>query len=208
MVARWRRWARAIKRDVVALHLAARDPRVPWRAKLVAACVAAYALSPVDLIPDVVPVLGYLDDLVIVPLGILLAARLVPPELMTELRAEADRRGGRRTSRSGLVAIVGLWIALAILAAWRLAGLVSRWRAVPARERPAPAGQATLAAVVPKRSVTRSPGPFSPKERPIPCSRAIAATLASPSPLPGVERLASSRTKRFKARSRNAPGMP
>jgi len=136
MVARWRRWARAIERDVVALHLAARDPRVPWRAKLVAACVAAYALSPVDLIPDFVPVLGYLDDLVIVPLGILLAVRLVPPEVMAELRAEADRRGTRPAGRVGLALVVSAWVALALLAAWWLAGPVPE--AAPGRDGVAP----------------------------------------------------------------------
>lgn len=88
-------WARTIKRDVVALWLAARDPRVPWHAKAVAGMVAAYALSPIDLIPDFIPVLGYLDDIVIVPLGILLAVRLIPGEVMADLRraAEAKERG-------------------------------------------------------------------------------------------------------------------
>lgn len=89
---RLRHWARTIKRDVVALYLAARDPRVPWYAKAVAACVAAYALSPIDLIPDFIPVLGYLDDVIIVPLGILLTVRLVPAHVMAELRGEAETR--------------------------------------------------------------------------------------------------------------------
>lgn len=79
-----RQWARAIKRDVVALWIAARDPRTPIAAKIVASVVAAYALSPIDLIPDFIPVLGYLDDLVVVPLGILLAVRLIPTALMAE----------------------------------------------------------------------------------------------------------------------------
>src|ERR1700742_411421 len=83
------RWARAIKRDAHALYLAARDPRVPWYAKALALAVAAYALSPIDLIPDFVPVLGYLDDLIIVPLGIALVVWLVPPEVMAEHRASA-----------------------------------------------------------------------------------------------------------------------
>ena len=81
MLERLRDWTRRARRDVVALHLAARDPRVPWLAKAVVTCVAAYALSPIDLIPDLVPVPGYLDDLVVVPLGVLLAIRLVPPDL-------------------------------------------------------------------------------------------------------------------------------
>jgi uncharacterized membrane protein YkvA (DUF1232 family) len=92
---RLRRWARTVTRDVVALHLTARDPRVPWPAKAVAARVAAHALSPIDLIPDFVPVLGHLDDLVVVPLGILLAVKLVPPDLMAEFRGR--RAGGART---------------------------------------------------------------------------------------------------------------
>jgi uncharacterized membrane protein YkvA (DUF1232 family) len=90
-----RKWARAIVRDVHALYLAARDPRVPWYAKGIALAVAAYALSPIDLIPDFIPVLGQLDDAVIVPLGILLAVRLIPRELMAEFRAAADRAGSR-----------------------------------------------------------------------------------------------------------------
>lgn len=105
-----RRWARAIKRDVVALYFAARDPRVPWYAKAVAACVAAYALSPIDLIPDFIPVLGYLDDLIILPLGILLAVRLVPPDVMAELRGEADQRAARPTKRIAAIVIVTAWL--------------------------------------------------------------------------------------------------
>jgi uncharacterized membrane protein YkvA (DUF1232 family) len=112
-----RRWARALRRDVLALWLAARDPRVPWHAKAVAGAVAAYALSPIDLIPDFVPVLGYLDDLVIVPLGILLAVRLVPAGLMAELRAEAERRA-RPASRAGLAFVVVVWLGAVGWLAW------------------------------------------------------------------------------------------
>jgi len=121
VIAGLKTWARNIKRDVVALWIAAHDPRVPWYAKAVAAAVAAYALSPIDLIPDFVPVLGYLDDLLIVPLGILLAVRLVPSALMAEFRAEAASRATRPTSRAGLVLVVALWIAAAVLiwAFWR-----------------------------------------------------------------------------------------
>jgi uncharacterized membrane protein YkvA (DUF1232 family) len=111
-------WARRIKRDVVALWIAARNGRTPTIAKITAAAVAAYALSPIDLIPDFIPVLGYLDDLVIVPLGIMLVVRLVPPELMAEYRAAAERYDGRPVSRSGLVVIVTLWIILGALLLW------------------------------------------------------------------------------------------
>lgn len=111
-------WARNVRRDVAALWLAARDPRVPWYAKAVAGAVAAYALSPIDLIPDFIPVLGYLDDLVIVPLGILLAANLVPAELMAEFREEAVRRQAHPSGRAGLLFIVAVWVAVVLSLAW------------------------------------------------------------------------------------------
>lgn len=107
-----------MKRDLLALHLAARDPRVPRAAKLVALLVAAYAFSPIDLIPDFVPVLGYLDDLVIVPLGVLLALRLIPPALLAEHRAAAAAMAARPVSRGTAAAIVTAWIATAALLLW------------------------------------------------------------------------------------------
>jgi uncharacterized membrane protein YkvA (DUF1232 family) len=114
-----REWARSIKRDVVALWYAARDPRVPWYAKAVAACVVAYALSPIDLIPDFIPILGYLDDVVIVPLGIIAAVKLVPDELMQEFRARAAESGRRPASYAGAIGVATLWIAAGVaLAAW------------------------------------------------------------------------------------------
>ena len=113
MTGRLENWARRLKRDVIALWLAARDPRTPLGAKLVAGAVAAYALSPIDLIPDFIPVLGYLDDLIIVPAGIWLALKLIPAELMDELRAEAEQRATRPTSRGAMIVIVFVWIALA-----------------------------------------------------------------------------------------------
>ena len=118
MLSSARQWARRIKRDVVALWIAARDPRVPLTAKLVAGAVAAYALSPIDLIPDFIPVLGYLDDIIIVPLGILLAVKLVPPALMEAFRQEATRRAGRPVSRAGAAAVVVLWLTAAAWLAW------------------------------------------------------------------------------------------
>lgn len=109
-------WARTLKRDPVALWLAARDPRVPRAAKLVAAAVAAYALSPIDLIPDFVPVLGYLDDLLLVPAGVWVAVRMIPATLMAELRVRAETRA-RPSSRSGVVIVVTLWLAYGLLVA-------------------------------------------------------------------------------------------
>ncbi|MEC5323906.1 YkvA family protein [Aurantimonas sp. A3-2-R12] len=112
-------WARDLKRDVVALWIAARDRRTPLLAKLLAASVAAYALSPIYFIPDFIPVLGYLDDLLIVPLGILLTIRLVPPALMAEFRIAAEARAGRPVSRAAAAVVVALWLAgLAAVAVW------------------------------------------------------------------------------------------
>jgi uncharacterized membrane protein YkvA (DUF1232 family) len=100
-----------MQRDVHALYLAAYDPRVPWYAKVVAIAVAAYALSPIDLIPDFIPILGYLDDLVIVPLGILVAVKLVPIALMREFRTAASRADGERVlGKWGAAVIVLLWV--------------------------------------------------------------------------------------------------
>src|SRR6266478_7923468 len=104
MLDHWKERARIIKRDVHALYLASRDPRVPWYAKVLAVAVAAYALSPIDLIPDFIPVVGYLDDLIIVPLGIWLVVSLIPDEVMAECRARADEVGQRPVSRAGMIA--------------------------------------------------------------------------------------------------------
>src|SRR5919197_4806491 len=90
LIERWKAWARRLKLEVHALYLAYRDPRVPWYARVFAACVVAYAFSPIDLIPDPIPVLGYLDDVIIVPLGIWLAVKMIPPDVLAECRARAD----------------------------------------------------------------------------------------------------------------------
>ena len=102
-------WAKGLRRDVVALWIAARDPRVPWHAKALAGAVAAYALSPIDLIPDFIPVVGYLDDLIIIPAGIWLVVRLIPSALMLEFREEATRRAERPTSNLAAAIIVVVW---------------------------------------------------------------------------------------------------
>ena len=112
----WRERVRALRRDTLALYLAARDPRTPWYAKLVAGVVVAYALSPIDLIPDFIPVLGLLDDLVIVPAGLVLAIRLTPPDVLADSRARATALGERPTSRAAAAAVLAVWIALAALA--------------------------------------------------------------------------------------------
>jgi uncharacterized membrane protein YkvA (DUF1232 family) len=118
--AQWKQWARALKRETAALALAVRRPDVPWYAKLLAGLVVAYALSPIDLIPDFIPVLGYLDDLLLLPLGILLVRRLIPPAVLEQCRAQALREEGERPgSWVAAAVIVLLWLALgALLLRW------------------------------------------------------------------------------------------
>ena len=118
MFSRVKAWARRIKRDGHAIYLASHDRRVPWYAKVLAVAIAAYALSPVDLIPDFIPILGYLDDLIILPLGILLVVSLIPAEVMMEYRAKAAEAVARPTSRAGIIAIILLWITSAMALAW------------------------------------------------------------------------------------------
>lgn len=109
--------ARRLKSETYALYLVVRDPRTPWFAKLLAGGVVAYALSPIDLIPDFIPVLGYLDDLLLLPLGIWLAIRLVPDEVMRDCRQRAEESMGATgpISRAAAVVVVIVWIALAVL---------------------------------------------------------------------------------------------
>jgi uncharacterized membrane protein YkvA (DUF1232 family) len=121
-------WARGLKRDVHAVYLAARDPRTPWYARVVAILVAAYALSPIDLIPDFIPVLGHLDDLLIVPLGILLVIRLIPADVLEEHRATVEgRRADRPVSYVAAAFMIALWIVAAVALYWWLEPLLLTW---------------------------------------------------------------------------------
>lgn len=117
-----RPWARILKQDALALYLAARHPRTPWLAKLIIAGVVAYALSPVDLIPDFIPVLGYLDDLILLPLGISLAIKMLPSELLHECRERASVvfAEGKPVSRLAGFMIMSLWTAALLALGWSL----------------------------------------------------------------------------------------
>ena len=121
----WRAKTHNLKREVFALYLACRDPRVPWYAKALAAAVVAYAFSPIDLIPDFIPVLGYLDDLIILPIGLLLAVKMVPAPVLAECRAQAEQITERPTSRTAAMVIVAIWIALAVVFGYLLVQAVS-----------------------------------------------------------------------------------
>ncbi len=111
---RWRTYVRQLKTDIFALYLAYRHPQVPWYAQLVVAGVVAYAFSPIDLIPDFIPILGYLDDLLLLPAGIMLALRLIPPEVLAECRHTAQERmqAERPTSWIAASVIIVIWLTL------------------------------------------------------------------------------------------------
>jgi uncharacterized membrane protein YkvA (DUF1232 family) len=117
--------AHRLKAETFALYLAARDPRTPWYARVFVAGVVAYALSPIDLIPDFVPVLGLLDDVILVPLGLAAALRMIPPEVMAEARerAHAQLAEGRPVSRAAAAVIIAIWIGAIVMTsvlAWRV----------------------------------------------------------------------------------------
>jgi uncharacterized membrane protein YkvA (DUF1232 family) len=123
--ASWKRRVQQVKVELYALYLAYRDPRVPTYARIFAACVVGYAFSPIDLIPDFIPVLGYLDDLVIIPVGVLIALKMIPAPVMADcrLRAHEVMQQGKPVNRTAAAIIVGLWL---LCAAVGLA-LIIRW---------------------------------------------------------------------------------
>jgi uncharacterized membrane protein YkvA (DUF1232 family) len=118
MIKQVKQWARAVKRDVHVIYLTSRDPRVPWYTRALAISIAGYALSPIDLIPDFIPILGLVDDVVIVPLGILLVVKLIPPNILAEHRAAAVAADVRPASRIGAAGIVAIWLAMLGLSLW------------------------------------------------------------------------------------------
>ncbi len=126
MLEQWRQRARTLKRETYALYLACRDRRTPWYAKTLALCVVAYALSPIDLIPDFIPVVGLLDELVLLPLGIALVIRLIPQPVMAECRGRAAEDFDAPTAllRFGAAMIIIVWIVLATWTAWIVGGLL------------------------------------------------------------------------------------
>ena len=127
MADRLKKWSRSLKSDVHAIYLAARDPRTPWYAKALAFGVAGYALSPLDLIPDFVPVLGYVDDAVILPLGILAVVKLIPKQVMAESRAAAVIAAEKPVSWTTAGAIALIWAAALVLTGWMVYPYLSAW---------------------------------------------------------------------------------
>lgn len=125
LVEQLKRWAGRLKTEVYALYLAYKDRRVPWYTRLFAALVVGYAFSPIDLIPDPIPILGYLDDLVLVPLGIALAIKMIPPGILAEHRerAQAVMAAGKPVNWIAAAVVVVVWISLATLAVYLVARL-------------------------------------------------------------------------------------
>lgn len=114
----WKQRARELKIELYAIYLAYRDPRVPLPARIFAACVVGYAFSPIDLIPDFIPVLGYLDDLILVPLGITLAIKMIPPLVLAECRGQAREvmKEGKPINRTAAAVIIAMWLGFSLLA--------------------------------------------------------------------------------------------
>ena len=118
----WKDAAARLKHEVYALYFAVRDPRVPWHAKALAGSIVAYAFSPIDLIPDFIPVLGYLDDLILIPLGVLLVRRMIPADVLADCRARAVTLSAKPQSGVGAAIVVGVWLVLAgvaVVLTWR-----------------------------------------------------------------------------------------
>lgn len=124
----WKQQVKKLKKDTYVIYLACKDSRVPWYARALAAIVVAYALSPIDLIPDIIPVIGYLDDLILVPLGIILVIRMIPQSVLEQCRQEAEIAIDRSTPKSWIAAVVvvAIWLLLGVFAVLWMGGIVKR----------------------------------------------------------------------------------
>jgi len=128
MLESWKRFASQLKRETYALYLAYRDPRTPWYAKAFSALVVGYAFSPIDLIPDPIPILGYLDDLILVPLGVSLALKMIPPVVLEESRTRAQEvmEQGKPVNKAAAAVIIAIWVLLAAAIAVAVYRLLQR----------------------------------------------------------------------------------
>jgi uncharacterized membrane protein YkvA (DUF1232 family) len=128
LISKLKKRADSLKREAYALYFAARDPRVPWYAKVLMSLVLAYAFSPIDLIPDFIPVLGYLDDLLLVPLGIAFVIKMIPAQVMTDARgkAEVHLQQGEPNSRFGAIMVIFTWLIILAVITWLIAGVAMK----------------------------------------------------------------------------------
>jgi len=118
----WKQRAKQLKIEIYAIYLAYKDPRVPWYARIFAACVVGYAFSPIDLIPDPIPIIGYLDDLILIPLGVVLALKMIPEEVMAECRERSQEimRQKKPVNRIAAGVIIAIWVIFAAIAVYFL----------------------------------------------------------------------------------------
>ncbi len=126
IIEKWKQKARALKQELHALYLACKDKRTPWYAKVLGICVIGYALSPIDLIPDPIPILGYVDDLILLPLGIAAVRKMIPLEILAECREKAMEASTKPKKRNWIAAsvIIAIWVLVAI---WVIRWLVNSW---------------------------------------------------------------------------------
>ena len=116
MFSRWKEKAKKLKQEIYALYLAYKDPRVSWYAKIFIVILVGYAISPIDLIPDFIPIIGYLDDLILLPLGIILVIKMIPKEVMEECREESTKGiKDKKIAVIGLIIIISIWVVLLYL---------------------------------------------------------------------------------------------
>ncbi len=117
-IEKYRQKVRGVKQELTALYLACRDPRTPWYAKALGLCIVGYALSPIDLIPDPIPILGYLDDLILIPLGIVAVRKMIPPAVLAECREKAKglaQQKGKNWIAAGIIILIWIIVAIAII---------------------------------------------------------------------------------------------
>jgi uncharacterized membrane protein YkvA (DUF1232 family) len=128
----WKRGADQLRAETYAIYLAYKDPRVPWYAKLLIACVIGYVLSPIDLIPDFIPILGYVDDLILVPIGIALAIKIIPLDVLTDCRAKAHAAMAQKRPRNWVAAsvVIAIWLLFASLAILFTTKMIKDWNGV------------------------------------------------------------------------------
>ena len=116
MMQEWKQKVRQLKREISAIYFACKHPKVPWYTKILAICVVGYAFSPIDLIPDIIPILGYLDDLILVPLRIMLLVRMIPADVLAECRQQADATNNIKPQNwIAAAVIIFIWLLLGFL---------------------------------------------------------------------------------------------
>jgi uncharacterized membrane protein YkvA (DUF1232 family) len=124
MIQEWKQKVKQLKREIFTIYFACKHPKVPWHTKILAVCVVGYAFSPIDLIPDIIPILGYLDDIILVPLGIMLLVRMIPADILAECRQQADTNNIKPKSWIAAAVIIFIWLLLGFFLFIYIANLI------------------------------------------------------------------------------------